>query len=305
MSPLITLSLYRSKELSQIEFSEALRQCAEAVEHCLDELLTHPAPAPRLLAAMRYSLLGPGKRLRAFLLVETAAMFDVAKINCLRAAAALECLHAYSLIHDDLPAMDDDDTRRGKPACHIAFDEATAVLAGDALQTLAFEVLADPATHPNSLVRASLVGGLAKAAGACGMVGGQMLDMQPETPSLERLLAMMELKTGALFAFALEAGALLGHASDEQIQHLNRFGSKIGLAFQIADDILDHTATGASTIGSKSGNNMRTIVDILGLPGAKAHADALAAEAAQELAAFGDKAAMLRTAAQFIVERQH
>jgi farnesyl diphosphate synthase len=288
-----------------MNFPQALRQCAAAVERCLGEVLTHPAPAPRLLEAMRYSLLGPGKRLRAFLLVETAGMFDVAKVSSLRAAAALECLHAYSLIHDDLPAMDDDDTRRGKPACHIAFGEATAILAGDALQTLAFELLADPATHPDALVRSNLIAALAKAAGASGMVGGQMLDMQAQARGLEMLVHLMELKTGALFAFALEAGALLGHASTDEFQYLSRFGSKIGLAFQIADDILDHTATGASAIGSKPGKTVRTIVDILGLPGAKARADALVAEAAHELAAFGDKAAMLRTAAQFIVERQH
>ena len=305
MWSLITPSLYRSKALSHINFSEALRQCAEAVERCLDELLMPPAPAPRLLAAMRYSLLGQGKRIRAFLLVEAAGMFGVPTANSLRAAAALECLHAYSLIHDDLPAMDDDDTRRGKPACHIAFDEATAILAGDALQALAFELLADSGTHPNALVRSNLIGALAKAAGVSGMVGGQMLDMQSPTADPKNLLHMMELKTGALFVFALEAGARLGSASAEQFRHLSCFGSKIGLAFQIADDILDHTATGASSIGSKSGKNMRTIVDILGLPGAKARADALAAEAAQELAAFGDRAAMLRTAAQFIVKRQH
>jgi farnesyl diphosphate synthase len=288
-----------------MNFPQALRRCAVAVERCLDELLAHPVPAPRLLEAMRYSLLGPGKRLRAFLLIETAAMFDVAKVNSLRAAAALECLHAYSLIHDDLPAMDDDDTRRGKPACHIAFGQATAILAGDALQTLAFELLADRATHPDALVRSNLIAALARAAGASGMVAGQMLDMENDTHDLAMLLNLMELKTGALFAFALEAGALLGHASAGEFQQLSRIGSKIGLAFQIADDILDHTATGASAIGSKPGKTVRTIVDILGLPGAKARADALAAEAAEELAAFGDRAAMVRAAAQFIVERQH
>ena len=304
MSPLITPSLSRSKALSHIHFSEALRQCAGAVEQALDELLPRSGPAPRLLAAMRYSVLGPGKRLRAFLLVETARMFDVAEVRSLRTAAALECLHAYSLIHDDLPAMDDDDIRRGKPACHVAFDEATAILAGDCLQVTAFELLADPATHPDARVRSSLLSALAKAAGAYGMAGGQMLDIQAEGFSLENVIDIMELKTGALFAFALEAGALLGHASAEESRLLSAFGSKIGLAFQITDDILDHTATGTSAIGSKPGKTVSTIVDILGLPGAKARADALAAEAARELAAFGDRAAMLRTAAQFIVDRQ-
>ena len=271
----------------------------------MDELLPQSGPAPRLLAAMRYSVLGPGKRLRAFLLVEAARMFDVAEAHSLRTAAALECLHAYSLIHDDLPARDNDDIRRGKPACHVAFDEATAILAGDGLQIMAFDLLADPATHPDAQVRSSLLSALAKAAGASGMAAGQMLDIQAQARSLESVIDMMELKTGALFAFALEAGALLGHASAEQIRFLSSFGSKIGLAFQIADDILDHTATGASAIGSKPRKTVSTIVDILGLPGAKARADALAAEAAGELAAFGDRAAMLRTAAQFIVDRQH
>jgi farnesyl diphosphate synthase len=288
-----------------MNFPEALRQCAGAVERCLDELLSHRARAPRLLAAMRYSVLGPGKRLRAFLLVETARMFDVADAHSLRAAAALESLHAYSLIHDDLPAMDDDDMRRGKPACHIAFGEATAILAGDSLQALAFEVLADPATHPNAQIRSNLVSRLAHAAGASGMAGGQMLDIETDARTLPGLIEMMELKTGALFAFALEAGALLGHASPEQVRLLSGLGSKIGLAFQIADDILDHTATEVSAIGSKSGKTVSTIVDILGLPGAKARADALAAEAARELAAFGHRTSMLRNAAQFIVERQH
>ena len=289
--------------------AEALRRRAEAVEACIDRLLTgHDAPAPRLLAAMRYAVLGPGKRLRPFLLIETAQLFDVPEHQSVRSAAALECLHCYSLIHDDLPAMDDDDMRRGRPACHIAFDEATAILAGDSLQALAFEILADPATYPDAVVRSELIARLAHAAGARGMAGGQMLDLDAERAEAQDLRGMTrvsEMKTGALFSFAVDAGSLLGGASPEHAQCLHAFGRKIGLAFQIADDILDHTVTREMASRPVRKETVATIVDIIGLAGAKAHADALAAEAADMLAVFGDRAAMLRTAARFIVERQH
>jgi farnesyl diphosphate synthase len=290
-----------------MSFSEALREIAEKVERCLDEILSAPrSPAPRLTAAMRYAVLGAGKRLRAFLLVETARMFAVPEAQSLRAAAALECLHAYSLVHDDLPAMDDDDMRRGRPACHRAFDEATAILAGDSLQALAFDILAQPQTHPDPAIRAALVAMLAEAAGAFGMAGGQMLDLEPRGESrMDELLAMMQMKTGALFSFAVDAGALLGRASDADFRCLHSYASKFGLAFQIADDILDHAANIEPATKSKPRKTIIGIVDMLGLAGAKAHADALAAEAAEGLAVFGERAAMLRKAARFIVERQH
>jgi farnesyl diphosphate synthase len=255
---------------------------------------------------MRYAVLGAGKRLRAFLLVETARMFAVPEAQSLRAAAALECLHAYSLVHDDLPAMDDDDMRRGRPACHRAFDEATAILAGDSLQALAFDILAQPQTHPDPAIRAALVAMLAEAAGAFGMAGGQMLDLESRGESrMDELLAMMQMKTGALFSFAVDAGALLGRASDADFRCLHSYASKFGLAFQIADDILDHAANIEPATKSRPRKTIIGIVDMLGLAGAKAHADALAAEAAEGLAVFGERAAMLRKAARFIVERQH
>lgn len=292
-----------------MNLAEALRRRAQSVEACIDRLLDEGgAPAPRLTAAMRYSVLGPGKRLRPFLLIETAEIFEVPESRSIRAAAAIEFLHAYSLIHDDLPAMDDDDIRRGRPACHIAFDEATAILAGDSLQALAFEILADPLTHPDSAVRTELVGRLARAAGARGMAGGQMLDLGErgvEEMDLHRLMRLNEMKTGALFSYAMDAGALLGGASPAQARSLHAFGCKIGLAFQIADDILDFTATREAADKPARVETVATIVDILGLAGAKAHAEALAAEAAEKLAEFGDRAAVLRAAAQFIVERQH
>jgi farnesyl diphosphate synthase len=301
------LVLFPNKMLSAMRFPEALRETAEKIERCLDEILSAPrCPAPRLAAAMRYAVLGAGKRLRAFLLVETARMFAVPETRSLRAAAALECLHAYSLVHDDLPAMDDDDMRRGRPACHRAFDEATAILAGDGLQALAFAILAEPQTHPDPAIRSRLVGLLADAAGAFGMAGGQMLDLEPDpSTGFEELLAMMEMKTGALFSFAVDAGALLGNASDADFRRLHSYAAKFGLAFQIADDILDHAAKMESATRSKPRKTIIGIVDMLGLAGAKAHADALASEACEGLAVFGERAAMLREAARFIVERQH
>jgi farnesyl diphosphate synthase len=291
-------------------FTQALRQRAQPVEACLDVLLAaHEVAAPRLFAAMRYAVLGPGKRLRPFLLLETAGLFGVPEVQAIRAAAAIECLHSYSLIHDDLPAMDDDDMRRGQPACHIAFDEATAILAGDSLQALAFQILAEPATHPDPAVRSELVARLAHTAGANGMAGGQMLDLESERENrgdLGAVILLQQMKTGALFSFAVDAGAILGRASPELLRCLNSYGCKIGLAFQITDDILDHTATNKFAIEPtrKEAVGKGTILDILGLAGAKAHAHALAAEAADALAVFGDKATMLRNAARFIVERQ-
>jgi len=290
-------------------FAEALSRRAQCVETCLEELLeVREVAAPRLFAAMRYSVLGSGKRLRPFFLIEIASLFDVPIVRSLRAAAAIECLHSYSLIHDDLPAMDDDAMRRGKPACHVKFDEATAILAGDSLQAMAFQILAEPATHSDPAVRTELVTRLAHAAGANGMAGGQMLDLNADrdmTHDLASITRLQEMKTGALFSFAVEAGCILGGASPEHFRCLQSYGRKIGLAFQIADDILDHTATPESAFERAPKETVETFVDILGPAGAKAHARALAAEAVDKLTIFGDKAAMLREAAWFIVERQH
>ncbi|MCC6982838.1 MAG: polyprenyl synthetase family protein [Bauldia sp.] len=227
------------------EFQGRLRANAEALEPVLEGLLSGEARAGeiarpgRLLEAMRYAVLGAGKRLRPFLLVETARLFGREPSGgVLRAAAALECVHCYSLAHDDLPAMDDDDMRRGRPSLHRAFDEATAILAGDGLLTLAFDILADPATDHDAELRASLVAGLARAAGLGGMVGGQAFDIAGGEDR-ERMLRM---KTAALFRFAAEAGALLGRAAPAARARLASFGEALGVAFQLADDIADNDA---------------------------------------------------------------
>src|SRR5437763_7532365 len=219
-------------------FEGLLRATAADIDAVLDRLLPD---RDALAAAMRYALLGGGKRLRPFLLAESARLFDVPRDRSLRAGAALECVHCYSLIHDDLPAMDDDDLRRGKPTVHKAFDEATAILAGDALQTLAFEILSAAATHPDASIRVALIAELAKAAGKDGMAGGQMLDLNAgrHKLGLDDVMRMQAMKTGALFGFACEAGGILGEAASEDRTALRRYADGIGLAFQIADDILD------------------------------------------------------------------
>ena len=258
---------------------------------------------------MRYALLGEGKRLRPFLLAESAKLFNVPRDMALRAGAALECIHCYSLIHDDLPAMDDDDLRRGKPTVHKAFDEATAILAGDALQTLAFEILSEPETHPDAAVRVELVAGLAKAAGKDGMAGGQMLDLNASQrePEIDDVMRMQAMKTGALFQFACEAGAMLGEASEEKRTALRRYADGVGLAFQIVDDILDLESSpeklGKATQKDKQAGKA-TYVDLLGLDGAKTRARNLVSDANEALGLFGNRARILHDLADFIVARQ-
>ena len=291
-----------------MSFQDALARCAAETDALLDRLLSlHAFPAPRVTEAMRYAALGQGKRLRPFLVVESAALFGVPRDRALRTGAALECVHCYSLVHDDLPAMDDDDLRRGKPTAHKAFDEATAILAGDALLTFAFEILADAETHPDAGVRVSLVSKLAKAAGVAGMVGGQMLDIEAETQNASELAhigLIQALKTGALFRYACEAGAVLGGADPAPLIH---YAQKIGLAFQIADDILDVESTpealGKATQKDKS-MGKATFVDLLGMEEAKRRAAALVEEAVESLAGYGAKAEVLKEAARFIVERR-
>ena len=231
-----------------VGFEERLKSCAADTDALLGALLSRPALGDvpeRLAAAMRHAVLGGGKRFRPFLLVECAALFGVAAPQAMRTAAALECLHCYSLVHDDLPAMDNDALRRGQPTVWKAYDEWTAILAGDGLLTLAFEILAEPATHPDPLVRARLSLELARAAGPAGMVGGQMIDLeadklgQPACPTLAHVRRLQAKKTGALIAYACEAGALLGQASEAQRTSLLDYAASIGLAFQIADDLLD------------------------------------------------------------------
>ncbi|WP_428376878.1 polyprenyl synthetase family protein [Lichenicoccus sp.] len=288
----------------------ALAQHAAAIERTLDRLIAPVAGGEaRLIEAMRYATLGGGKRLRGFLVVETAALFGAPATGALRAAASVEMLHAYSLVHDDLPCMDDDDLRRGQPSTHIRFDVATATLAGDALQTLAFEVIAAPETHADASVRVALVQALAGASGAAGMVGGQMIDMQGESrslalPEVERLHA---LKTGRLIRYSAEAGAILGGASDTECQRLAAYGRDIGAAFQVADDVLDATASEAElgkTAGKDQEAGKSTFVSLLGIDAARAAASRLAEAAVSHLAPFGSSASLLRDLAHYVVERR-
>ena len=291
-----------------MSFQDALARCAAETDAFLNELLPPDGfPSPRVTDAMRYAALGQGKRLRPFLVVESAALFGVPRHRALRTGAALECVHCYSLVHDDLPAMDNDDLRRGQPTVHRAFDEATAILAGDALLTLAFEVLSDKETHPDPAVRMALVSGLAKAAGVAGMVAGQMLDIEAETrfeTGLPQIELIQSLKTGALFRYSCEAGAILGQADAAP---LIRYAEKIGLAFQIADDILDVEST-PETLGKATqkdkGMGKATFVDLFGIKNAKARAAALVEEAVESLSVYGNSASVLAEAAQFIVNRR-
>ena len=292
--------------VSPQEFELRLKQTATAVNGLLDGLLPD-MPGSRLRDAMRYAVLGQGKRLRPFLVMESAGLFDVESQCALRVGAALEALHCYSLVHDDLPAMDNDDLRRGQPTAHRKFDEATAILAGDGLLTFAFEVLSDVATHPSAEVRVRLVSALARAAGEAGMVGGQMLDIEAETSGFADYAAIARMqagKTGALFRFACEAGALLAEADAAP---LRQYADGIGLAFQIADDILD-VESSAEALGKAtqkdSGKGKSTFVDLLGLDGAKLEAQKLVDQACAALSIYGGKADMLKATAQFIIARR-
>jgi farnesyl diphosphate synthase len=290
--------------------SKALAQVAGEVEQALGDLLPIPEGAEaRVVEAMRYAVLGGGKRMRAFMVMETAILFGVDRRCSARVAASVEMLHAYSLVHDDLPAMDDDDLRRGKPSTHIAFDEATAILAGDALLTRAFEVLAEPDTHSNPDARCELVVALGQAAGARGMVGGQMIDIASEGLQLtaDEIGRLQALKTGRLIQYSAEAGAILGRANPMQRHLLAAYGRDVGAAFQIADDILDVEGS-AADVGKATGKDAAagkaTLVSILGLERARAQADALAEQAARHLDGFGEKAENLRALAALVVARK-
>ncbi len=293
-----------------LTLSDALAQAAGEVEQALDDLLPVPEGAEAVLVkAMRYAVLGGGKRMRAFIVMEAATLFGVDRRCSARAAAAVEMLHAYSLVHDDLPAMDNDDLRRGKPSTHKAFDEAIAILAGDALQTRAFEVMAEPDTHSNPDARCDLVLALATASGARGMVGGQMIDIASEGRELtaSEIGRLQALKTGRLIQFSAEAGAILGRANPMQRHLLMSYGRDVGAAFQIADDILDVEGT-AEDVGKATGKDAAagkaTLVSLLGIERARAQADALSAQAAHHLDSFGDKAEHLRALAALVVARK-
>jgi farnesyl diphosphate synthase len=293
------------------DLTAAMVRIAGVVDAALDVLLPVPEGAEaRLADAMRYAALGGGKRLRAFLVLESSTLFAVSQTCAARVAASVEMIHAYSLVHDDLPAMDDDDLRRGKPSTHKAFDEATAILAGDALQTRAFEVLAEPDTHSDPQARCELVAALGAAAGARGMAGGQMIDMLAEGESLDgpSVTRLQALKTGRLIQFSAEAGAILGRAALPQRHLLAAYGRDLGAAFQIADDLLDtegSTEETGKTAGKDAAAGKATMVAILGVDRARAQAELLARQAASHLDGFGDRAALLRALASFAVKRRN
>jgi len=298
------------------EFSGALARRAAEVERLLDTLLDgrprrgEIARPQRLVAAMRHGVLNGGKRLRPFLVMEAAALLGGDAGAALRVAAALECLHCYSLIHDDLPAMDDDDLRRGQPTVHRAFDEATAILAGDALLTLAFDILADDGDGATlaPAARAELVLGLARAAGIGGMAGGQALDLEAEkhAPDEAGIITLQAMKTGALIRYACEAGAVVAGASADERQRLAEFGSAIGLAFQLADDLLDVTASAAAmgkATGKDAAAGKATLVSLNGADWARSQLEGLVAQAQDLLAPWGEEADRLRQAASFVASR--
>ncbi|MGH6889126.1 MAG: polyprenyl synthetase family protein [Rhizomicrobium sp.] len=294
---------------SQSILDPALAEAAAFTERSLETLLPGPGGAEaRLLEAMRYAALGGGKRLRGFFVQQSGRLFGVDRRSLGRTAAAVECVHAYSLVHDDLPAMDNDDLRRGKPTVHKAFDEATAILAGDALLTLAFGLLSSPEAHGDPFVRCELVSRLAHAAGHSGMVGGQMMDIAFEHASagLAEITRLQRMKTAALITFSCEAGAILGRASAAARNALSAYGQDLGLAFQIADDLLDAEGDSAKmgkAAGKDAGRGKPTVVSVLGTERAHAQARALAAQAAGHLDLFDERADLLRAAAEFAISR--
>ncbi|MGD9812446.1 MAG: polyprenyl synthetase family protein [Sphingobium sp.] len=287
----------------------ASRAVAEDIDRAFDILLATPEdPRRKLYDAMRHATIGGGKRLRPLLVKATGDLFHLDPDHLLRVGLAVECVHVYSLIHDDLPAMDDDDLRRGKPTVHRAFDEATAILAGDCLHDLAFDILADEATHPDPFIRCELVRALARAAGPSGMVGGQMMDLvaEGETFDLQTITRLQQLKTGAIIAYCVEAAAIMGHLPPEGRTGLHGFAHDIGLAFQIADDLLDiegDEALAGKALGKDSEAGKQTFVSLLGVERARQQAQMLVDQAKAHLHDFGESADLLRAIADYIVER--
>ena len=293
------------------DLAARMRATGEAIEAELDRLLPPEEGAQaRLHAAMRYAVLGGGKRLRPFLVVAAAELFDVPPARALRVGAAIEMVHGYSLVHDDLPAMDDAGLRRGRPSCHREFDEATAILAGDALQSLAFEVLAGEPTHPDPAVRCHLVRGLALASGPAGMCGGQMIDLEAEgrTLDLDEVLRLQRLKTGALISFACEAGAILGDAPGVALEALRGYAAALGLAFQIQDDLLDVTGDVATTgkdQGIDAAAGKATVVGLLGVEGARDRLQVLRRSANEGLKTLPGDGRLLRAVVDFVISRSN
>ncbi|MBB2973458.1 farnesyl diphosphate synthase [Mesorhizobium sp. RMAD-H1] len=297
------------------DFETALAMRARSVEAALEKLLDDRVRngeivrPERLMAAMRHGVLNGGKRLRPFLVMESAALFAADKEPAMRVAAALECIHCYSLVHDDLPAMDNDDVRRGQPTVHRAFDEAAAILAGDSLLTYAFEIVASDETELPASTRTKLVAALARAAGHGGMAGGQVLDLAAETrkPDEAGIITLQAMKTGALIRFACEAGAIIGNATPEDRERLAEYGAAIGLAFQLADDLLDVTSDAASmgkATGKDAAAGKATLVSLHGVEWTKKQLQGLVEQAEMLLEPFGADAALLKQAARFIADRQ-
>jgi farnesyl diphosphate synthase len=301
-------------KLSARPASSALPQALAAASRTVDEALERMLPKPhglhaRVQEAMRYATFAGGKRLRPFLVLNSARLFNVDPARAVRVAAAIEVLHTYSLVHDDLPCMDDDDLRRGRPTTHIAFDEMTAVLAGDALLTIAFEILARPETHPSGDVRSALVLRLAEASGSNGMIGGQMVDMQAAQNvfGTDDVILLQRLKTGQLFEFSCEAGAILAEAPTADRDRLRSYARDMGLVFQITDDLLDVTSTAEKTgkaVGKDKDQGKATLVSLMGIDGARAEAEKLARRAAATLAPYGNAAPELCELPLFLLDRE-
>jgi len=324
--------MLKNEPAAQANLQNALNEISEKLDTVMDELLpstakvsnkvislmsreednengAEPEGEGKVIEAMRYSALGGGKRLRPFLTVESARLFGVNPDAAMMTAAAMEFVHVYSLIHDDLPAMDNDDFRRGKPSCHKQFGEAAAILAGDALLTYAFEVLANPRVHADPNVRCELIRSVARAAGVRGMVGGQMMDLdaEHETLTIDEVIRLQRLKTGEMFAVSCEAGAILGKAPDAMRARLQRYAHDIGLAFQITDDLLDVEGTRAETgkgVKKDIAAGKATLVSTLGVDRAREQAQTLASQALDHISVFDARAASLRALANFVVTRR-